>query len=92
MAPGEPPYISARPARSATPLIDAEFEDGDVGVAAPVRNFSGRIVAALNVSAPAFRLGGRRLDAAGGEIRARAEELWARLGSGAPTTTEDSHD
>ena len=53
--------------------IDAEFEDGHVGVAAPVRNFSGRIVAALNVSAPAFRLGGRRLDAAGGEIRARAE-------------------
>ncbi len=72
--------------------IDAEFEDGHVGVAAPVRNFSGRIVAALNVSAPAFRLGGRRLDAAGGEIRARAEELSGRLGSGAPTTTEDSHD
>ncbi len=71
--------------------IDGEFEDGHAGVAAPVRNFSGRIVAALNVSAPAFRLGGRRLDAAGREIRARADELSSRLGSGAPTTKEDPH-
>jgi IclR family KDG regulon transcriptional repressor len=60
-------------------VVDGEFEDGLVGVAAPVRDFRGRIVAALNVSAPEFRLGGR-LDAAGREIRARADELSARLG------------
>ena len=71
--------------------IDGEFEDGHVGVAAPVRDFRRRIVAALNVSAPAFRLGGRRLDAAGREIRARADELSSRLVSGAPTTKEDPH-
>jgi len=71
--------------------IDGEFEDGHVGVAAPVRDFCGRIVAALNVSAPAFRLGGRRLDAAGCEIRDRAGELSSRLAPGAPTTKEDPH-
>jgi DNA-binding IclR family transcriptional regulator len=71
--------------------IDGEFEDGHVGVAAPVRDFCGRIVAALNVSAPAFRLGGRRLDAAGREIRDRAGELSSRLAPGAPTTKEDLH-
>ena len=71
--------------------IDGEFEDGHVGVAAPVRDFCGRIVAALNVSAPAFRLGGRRLDTAGREIRDRAGELSSRLAPGAPTTKEDPH-
>jgi IclR family transcriptional regulator, KDG regulon repressor len=71
--------------------IDGEFEDGHTGVAAPVRDFRGRIVAALNVSAPAFRLGGARLDDAGREVRSRAEELSTRLGSGAPTTKEASH-
>jgi IclR family KDG regulon transcriptional repressor len=59
--------------------VDDEFEPGLVGAAAPVRDFRGRIVAALNVSAPKFRLG-RRLDAAGREIRAAADDLSARLG------------
>jgi DNA-binding IclR family transcriptional regulator len=67
--------------------IEGEFEDGHAGVAAPVRDFRGRIVAALNVSAPAFRLGGRRLDGAGREIRGRADELSTRLGAG--TTKEE---
>jgi IclR family KDG regulon transcriptional repressor len=59
--------------------VDEEFEAGLVGAAAPVRDFGGRIVAALNVSAPRFRLG-RRLDAAGRATRAAAGELSARLG------------
>lgn len=59
--------------------VDEEFESGLVAVAAPVRNFSGRIVAALNVSAPKFRFGDR-LDAGGEEIRAAAEELSRALG------------
>jgi len=95
--PGAPRDIGELARRIATArtlgytAIDGEFEDGHVGVAAPVRDFRGRIVAALNVSAPAFRLGGRRLDAAGREIRARADELSSRLGPGAPTTQEDPH-
>lgn len=40
-------------------LVDEEFELGLVGAAAPVRDFSGRIIAAVNVSGPKFRLGER---------------------------------
>ena len=60
-------------------IVDEEFEPGLVGVAAPVRDFRGRIVAALNVSAPTFRLGDR-LAAAGGEIRQAADGLSSGLG------------
>jgi DNA-binding IclR family transcriptional regulator len=63
-------------------VVDEEFEPGLVGVAAPVRDFRGRIVAALNVSAPKFRLG-QRLDEAGHAIRAAANELSARVGGNA---------
>jgi DNA-binding IclR family transcriptional regulator len=38
-------------------LVEEEFEPGLVAVAAPVRDFRGRIVAALNVSAPQYRMG-----------------------------------
>jgi len=60
-------------------LVDEEFEFGLVGVAAPVRDFKGRLVAALNVSAPKFRLG-ERLEGAGQEVKKAADELSALLG------------
>ena len=60
-------------------VVDEEFEAGLVGVAAPVRDFRRRIVAALNVSAPKFRLGGRLEDAAE-EVRRGADELSVLLG------------
>jgi DNA-binding IclR family transcriptional regulator len=60
-------------------LVDEEFEFGLVGAAAPVRDFKGRLVAALNVSAPKFRLGGR-LESAGEEVKRVADELSALLG------------
>jgi DNA-binding IclR family transcriptional regulator len=56
-----------------------EFEFGLVGAAAPVRDFKGELVAALNVSAPKFRLGGR-LEGAGQEVKKAADELSALLG------------
>ena len=59
--------------------VDGEFEAGLVGVAAPVRDFRGRIVAALNVSGPKFRLG-ERLHAAGLEVRSAADDLSSRQG------------
>jgi len=59
--------------------VDGEFEPGLVGAAAPVRDFRGRIVAALNVSGPKFRLG-ETLDAAGVEVRRAASELSEQLG------------
>jgi DNA-binding IclR family transcriptional regulator len=60
-------------------LVDEEFEFGLVGAAAPVRDFKGRLVAALNVSAPKFRLGGR-LESAGREVKKAADELSVLLG------------
>jgi DNA-binding IclR family transcriptional regulator len=60
-------------------LVDEEFEFGLVGAAAAVRDFRGQIVAALNVSAPKFRLG-ERLEVAGQEVKRAADELSALLG------------
>jgi IclR family transcriptional regulator, KDG regulon repressor len=60
-------------------VVDEEFEAGLVGVAAPVRDFRGRIVAALNVSAPKFRFA-RKLPRAGKQVKAAADELSASLG------------
>jgi DNA-binding IclR family transcriptional regulator len=66
-------------------VADEDFEAGLVAVAAPVRDFRGRIVAALNVSAPKFRLD-PRLGEAGAAVADAAEELSALVGSprGAP--------
>lgn len=64
---------------------DEESEPELVGVAAPIRDFSGRVVAALNISAPKFRLG-RDLTRSGGLVRAAADELSIALG--APGSTD----
>jgi IclR family KDG regulon transcriptional repressor len=60
-------------------IVDEEFEPGLVAAAAPVRDFRGRIVAALNVSGPKFRFG-ERLEEAGAAVAEAAETLSARLG------------
>jgi IclR family KDG regulon transcriptional repressor len=59
-------------------IADEEMEPGLVAAAAPVRDASGRIVAALNVSGPKFRLGDR-LDEAGAALVAAAADLSAAL-------------
>ena len=61
-------------------VVDQELERGLVGVAAPVRDFRGRIVAAVNVSAPKFRFGVQLETAGGPEVRRAAGELSRRLG------------
>jgi len=60
-------------------LVDEEFEAGLVAVAAPVRDFRGQVVAALNVSAPKFRFA-NELPRAGKRVQAAAAELSATLG------------
>jgi len=60
-------------------LVDEEFEPSLIAAAAPVRDLGGRIVAALNVSAPKFRFADR-IEAAGAEIRRTADRLSGQLG------------
>lgn len=54
-------------------LVEEEFEAGLVAAAAPVRDFRGRVVAALNVSAPKYRM--QEFDRAGGVVHAAARQL-----------------
>jgi len=61
-------------------VADEESEPGLVAVAAPIRDFTGRIVAAINVSGPKFRLG-TRLHPTGELVRAAAEQLSDALGA-----------
>jgi IclR family transcriptional regulator, KDG regulon repressor len=68
-------------------LADEEFEEGLIAVGAPVRDGSGRIVAAVNLSAPKFRLG-RDIDTAARMTCAaarRISEALARRGPSSPT-------
>ena len=63
-------------------IADEELELGLVSAAVPVRDGTGRIVAALNVSAPKFRFGDR-VDEAGAALVVAARQLGATL-SGSP--------
>lgn len=59
--------------------VHEEFEAGLAGVSAPVRDFRGRVVAALNISAPASRIAAR-LDVAGRVTARAAAQVSAHLG------------
>ena len=61
---------------------DEEFEVGVVAASAPVRDHTGRIVAALNISAPKARIGGN-LDRLGAYVAGAARKLSEQLA--APT-------
>jgi DNA-binding IclR family transcriptional regulator len=60
--------------------LDEELELGVVGASAPVRDLTGHIVAAINVSAPKDRIGDR-LDGLGRFVAGAAQELSAQLGA-----------
>nr|WTB34840.1 IclR family transcriptional regulator [Streptomyces sp. NBC_00830] len=60
-------------------MVDEEFEPGLVGVSAPVRDFRGRVVAALNISAPKDRLGDH-LPESGRRAVTAADRVSAQLG------------
>ena len=66
-------------ARRGYAVADEELEPGLAAVAAPVRRFDGRIVAALNVSGPSFRFRAR-LSEAGLLVARNAEALSSQLG------------
>lgn len=60
-------------------LSDEELEFGVVAASAPVTDLTGRVVAAINVSAPKGRIG-HRLDDLGAFVGRAARELSQRLG------------
>ncbi len=62
--------------------LDGELETGVVGASAPVRDLNGRIVAAINVSAPKVRIGAR-LENLGHYVATAAQELSKLLGDSA---------
>lgn len=64
-------------------VLDEELEAGVVGTSAPVRDFTGSIVAAINVSAPKTRMAGR-LDELGAYVARAAAGLSQRLGAPNP--------
>lgn len=61
-------------------LLDEELELGVVGASAPVRDYNGRIIAALNVSAPKMRIGDR-LESLARFVASAAGELSRQLGA-----------
>ena len=61
-------------------IVREEFEPGLVAAAAPVHDGHGRVVAAVNISAPRFRLDDARLEAAAQRVAAAAATLSAALG------------
>ncbi|HEX4246860.1 MAG TPA: IclR family transcriptional regulator [Pseudonocardia sp.] len=69
----------ARVRRYGFAMVDEEFEEGVVGVSAPVHDFRSQVIAAINVSAPKGRLG-QHLPQAGQRTRAIARELSAEIG------------
>ncbi|MCU1559725.1 IclR family transcriptional regulator, partial [Mycetocola sp.] len=64
-------------------LLDEELEPGVVGASAPITDFTGRVVAAVNVSGPKSRMG-HRLEALGQYVARAAAELSGAIG-GRPT-------
>jgi DNA-binding IclR family transcriptional regulator len=59
-------------------VADEDFEEGLVGIAAPVRDARGQVAAAVNVSGPRFRLA-QRLDETGAAVAAGAARITALL-------------
>ncbi|WP_380167869.1 IclR family transcriptional regulator [Jannaschia sp. R86511] len=73
----------ARVRRRGWAVSDEELETGVVAASSPVRDATGSVVAALNVSAPRTRLG-ERLDELGSYLARCAATLSTQLGAPAP--------
>jgi DNA-binding IclR family transcriptional regulator len=80
----EPSLLAADLARVAErewALEDEELEPGVRGLAAPVRDYARRVVGAIGVRGPAFRLSPERLEAEfAPRVRAAARDVSKRLG------------
>jgi DNA-binding IclR family transcriptional regulator len=71
--------LRAERAAGCTTAVE-EYEPGLVAIAAPVRDFRGAAVAAVNVSAPVFRLPADALEPVAAAVRDAGERLSTALG------------
>ena len=69
-------------------IDDVENEEGVRCVAAPVLDHLGEVVAALSVSAPAYRFSREDVERHGPRVMAAAQELSARAGYRAPSPSD----
>jgi DNA-binding IclR family transcriptional regulator len=69
----------ARAREAGFAMVDEEFEPELISVGVPVRNPSGTIIAALNASAPRYRMV-ERVDDAAGDLLAAADAITRELG------------
>ncbi|MEW6444276.1 MAG: IclR family transcriptional regulator [bacterium] len=68
-------------ARQGFALDDEEFEEGVRCIAAPVRDYTGNIVAAISISGPAMRMPDKKIsDELAPAVRDASEEISRRLG------------
>ena len=71
-------------------LEDEEFEPGVRGLAAPIRDYARRVVGAIGVRGPGFRLSLERLETElTPRVRAAARDVSKRLGFSAVTANVD---
>lgn len=70
-------------------VVERELEGGLVGVAAPVWDVGGRVIAALNVSGPRFRYGTQLAVTAGPEVKQAADELSRQLARAADRASRE---
>jgi DNA-binding IclR family transcriptional regulator len=61
-------------------LDDEEFEEGLMCIGAPVRNHVGKVIAAISIAGPSFRLGGEATAALAKSVVEAAARLSASLG------------
>jgi DNA-binding IclR family transcriptional regulator len=87
-SPAELASAVARARESGYVVVDEEFEPDLIGVAVPVRDPAGPVIAALNASAPRFRFVDRVRDAAA-ELNVVAAELTRELGDRDPAVAPD---
>ena len=71
-------------------IDDVENEDGVRCVAAPIRDHAGVVIAALSVSAPAYRFALEDLPALAPDVVAVAREISSRIGFREPASNETS--
>ena len=61
-------------------IDDVEFEEGIRCLGAPIFNHTGRVIAAISISGPAYRLSNSRLQELSGQVTETSEAISSKLG------------